>query len=127
MENEFNFSPFYLSFLYLCKRDGISPTKAAKKAGIASGAPTAWKTKGSIPRPDQRDKLCALFGVTENELLGYEAQKEKPPGEGELNKEEKEIIDLYNRASPELRAAALAMLRAAEDARKAQGEDEGDE
>ena len=34
MKNEFNFSPFYLSFLALCERDGISPTKAAKDAGI---------------------------------------------------------------------------------------------
>lgn len=82
MKNEFNFSPFYLSFLALCERDGISPTKAAKDAGISSGAPTAWKTKGSIPRPDQREKLCALFNVTENELLGYGGQKEKPPAQG---------------------------------------------
>lgn len=113
MKNEFNFSPFYLSFLALCERDGISPTKAAKDAGISSGAPTAWKTKGSIPRPDQREKLCALFNVTENELLGYGGQKEKPPAQGgePMDPETQELIDFAKTASADELRAALGFTR----------------
>lgn len=103
MKDEIIFTPFYSSFLRLCKRDKISPTEAAKRAGISSGAPTAWKNKGAIPRPEQLGKLCALFGVSENEIMGYE-QKENPtpvsesgslypPGYDLLTKEHKEIVD----------------------------------
>lgn len=115
MKDEIIFTPFYSTFLSLCKRDNISPTEAARRAGISSGAPTAWKKDGSIPRPGQQKKLCALFNVSENELLGYSGQKKAPPAPGgELGEEVKEFIELYDRASPELRAAALAVLKSAE-------------
>lgn len=79
MKDEISYTPFYSSFIALCERDGIKPTKAAEKAGIASGTPTAWKKKGSIPRPEQLKRLCELFDVSESELLGYSAKKESPP------------------------------------------------
>lgn len=74
MKDEEFFSPFYESFLSLCKREKISPTAAAKKAGISSGAPTAWK-KGAVPKPEQRKKLCEIFGVDDTVLLGYKTEK----------------------------------------------------
>lgn len=89
MKNEIIFTPFYSSFLRLCKKKGLSPTAVAKKTGIASGAPTAWKNNGAIPRPEQLKKLCVFFDVSENELLGYSEQKESSPPSGEL----KEIVD----------------------------------
>lgn len=128
MKNEIIFTPFYSTFLSLCKRDNISPTEAARRAGISSGAPTAWKKDGAIPRPEQQKKLCALFNVSENELLGYSGQKKEPPAQGrELGEEVKEFIELYDRASPELRAAALAVLKSAESHQKAPGGAEGAE
>lgn len=75
MKDENFFTPLYSSFFRLCKRDKITPTEAAKRAGISSGAPTAWKNKGAIPRPEQLGKLCTLFSVTENELMGYERKE----------------------------------------------------
>ena len=75
MKDEIFLTQFYSSFLSLCKRDGMTPSAAAKKAGISSGAPTAWKN-GAVPKPAQRDKLCKLFSVSDDELLGY--KKEKP-------------------------------------------------
>lgn len=72
MLNEEKFTPFYAAFLRLCKANGMSPSAAAKKAGISSGAPTAWKNNGSIPKPEQRKRLCKLFDVTDLELMGYE-------------------------------------------------------
>ena len=97
MKDEIIFTPFYLSFLRLCQKKGLSPTAVAKKVGIASGAPTAWKNNGAIPRPEQLKKLCVFFDVSENELLGYSEQKEKPPAHsGEPPK--------YNHLTPENRA-----------------------
>ena len=76
------FSPFYSSFLSLCSQKGISPSVAARDAGISSGAPTAWK-KGAVPKPAQREKLCAYFGVTDEVLLGYVQTEKAPTPEGE--------------------------------------------
>lgn len=81
MKDEEFYSPFYESFLSLCKREKISPTAAAKKAGISSGAPTAWK-KGAVPKPEQRKKLCEIFGVDDTVLLGYKTEKPASDGGG---------------------------------------------
>jgi len=67
---EKNYTPFYNSFLLLCSRKGVSPSVAARDAGISSGAPTAWK-RGAVPKPAQRQRLCDYFGVTDDILLGY--------------------------------------------------------
>lgn len=96
MKDEIIFTPFYSSFLMLCKKKNLSPTAAAKEAGISSGAPTAWKYNGAIPRPEQLKKLCVFFDVSENELLGYSEQKENSPPIGEPPK--------YNQLTPENRA-----------------------
>lgn len=77
MLNENSFSPFYQSFLSLCSQKGVSPSVAARDAGISSGAPTAWK-RGAIPKPAQREKLCDYFGVTDEVLLGYGTEKNMP-------------------------------------------------
>lgn len=74
MFNEISFSPFYKSFLSLCSQKGVTPSVAARDAGISSGAPTAWK-RGAIPKPAQREKLCDYFGVTDEVLLGYDIEK----------------------------------------------------
>lgn len=114
MKNEIIFTPFYLSFLALCKRDKLTPTEAAKRAGISSGAPTAWKKKGAIPRPEQLKKLCALFNVSEQEMLGYSAQKEKPtsvPGDGRSNAE-RLFMPLVDKLTPEQQQLLLVQLQA---------------
>lgn len=117
----------------LFDKSGLTDKALEENIGLPRGIIYKWKNGKNKNYKFYVVEIAAYFHVSPDYLLGSTddqtpaEQKEKPPGEGELNKEEKEIIDLYNRASPELRAAALAMLRAAEDARKAQGEDEGDE
>lgn len=96
MFNENNFTPFYSSFLRLCKANGISPSAAAKKAGISSGAPTAWKNNGSIPKPEQRKLLCQLFGVTDLELMGYEIMDPVPPEQSTRGMSQQEREAFYN-------------------------------
>lgn len=103
MKNEIIFTPFYLSFLRLCKRNNISPTEAARKAGISSGAPTAWKKDGAVPRPEQQKKLCALFNVSENELLGYSEPKKEAPALGEGP-------SIFAKLTPENQARARSYL-----------------
>lgn len=74
MYDENSISRFYHSFISLCSQKGVSPSVAARDAGISSGAPTAWK-RGAIPKPAQREKLCDYFGVTDEVLLGYASKK----------------------------------------------------
>lgn len=81
MLNEKFFSPFYTSFLALCSQKGVAPSVAARDSGISSGAPTAWKN-GAIPKPAQREKLCAYFGVSDEVLLGYKSAEKAPAPEG---------------------------------------------
>lgn len=75
-------TPFYSAFLSLCQQKGVSPSTAAKEADISSGAPTAWKN-GAVPKPAQRAKLCRYFGVSDEQLLGYEQKEKAPTSEGE--------------------------------------------
>lgn len=109
MLNENNCSPFYSSFLSLCNKANLSPTAVAKKTGIASGAPTAWKN-GAVPKPAQRKKLCEFFGVSDEELLGYKKDPigVEPDGDDPLNKQ---LIDLLRQASPEQKKAWISLLK----------------
>lgn len=100
MKDEIIFTPFYSVFLALCEKEKISPTEAAKRAGISSGAPTAWKKKGAVPRPEQLKKLCSLFNVSENEMMGYSVQKETPPETQEaIDPATKELYAIIDRLS----------------------------
>ncbi len=109
MKDEIFLTQFYSSFLSLCKRDGMTPSAAAKKAGISSGAPTAWKN-GAVPKPAQRDKLCKLFSVSDDELLGY--KKEKPSADGEeLTPEEKELYEILDSCGPDMVKAILEVAK----------------
>lgn len=140
MKHEENFTPFYRAFLRLCESRGMSPSAAAKMAGISSGAPTAWKNNGSIPKPEQRNLLCKLFGVTDLELMGYEPmtlvpterstrgmtpeereahyrglhlaeKKEKPAEIGELSKDEIEYIKWLREAPDNVKEAVKLILK----------------
>lgn len=107
MKHEYIFTPFYSSFLRLCEKKGKSPTAVAQEAKLSSGSPTAWKN-GSVPKRAQREKLCAYFGVTEDELLGY---KKEEPASIVRGGWEEEAIHLLNNLSPDERARELAYLR----------------
>lgn len=111
MKNEIIFTPFYSSFLRLCKKKGLSPTSVAKKSGISSGAPTAWKNNGAIPRPEQLKKLCLFFDVSENELLGYSEQKETLPVVHDEECLDQELIFRLVQLTPEEREKVDAFVQ----------------
>lgn len=105
-----------------CAKKGIKPTPACQTCGVG-GSFLNNIERGQKPSVEAVQRLAQYLGVTTSELLG-----EKIPAGGEtsgLNEEMIEIIDLYDKASPEIQAAALAVLRAAEERRSAPGERKG--
>lgn len=106
------------------ERKGVKPTVACKESGVGSSFINDIE-RGRRPIITNVQMLAEYFGVTTSELLGEE--KPAGPETSGLSEEMIEIISLYDKATPELQAAALAMLRAAEAARSAPGAEKGGE
>lgn len=71
---------FYDTFSDLCKRKGVSVTKATVEIGLSRTIGSAWKQRGLTPKGDTLQKIADYFGVTTDYLLGAEAdEKEKAP------------------------------------------------
>ena len=67
---------FYDRFVYLCKRKGVSPSRAALDAGISKSLVTKWKTNAAKePSPDVLRRLSSYFGVTVSVLLDEDSEK----------------------------------------------------
>lgn len=109
---------FYDRYLELCNEKGVSPSKAALSNGISKTSVTRWKD-GAVPNPDILSSFASYFNVSIDYLLGNtDIKKEPAPKIGdELFGEEAKILKLFRAAPPELKAAALGMLEAAEKAR----------
>lgn len=66
---------FYDQFVMLCRRRGVTPSRAALDAGLSKSTVTKWKND-----PDTRptgtviDKLTKYFGISISELLGENDQ-----------------------------------------------------
>lgn len=104
---------FFDVFARLCSLKGKTPNGVAKELNFASSSVTQWK-HGSTPRPVALQKIAEYFGVSVSYLIGETDAKKTAPGVGDgLEEEIREIIQLLNEASPELRAAALAVLKSA--------------
>lgn len=71
---------FYDLFCDLCKKKGVSPTRATIEIGLSRTIGTKWKNTGATPQGDTLQKIAAYFGVTTDYLLGNE-QTEKPATE----------------------------------------------
>ena len=65
---------FWPAFKQLAKSRGLSPSAAAKQAGLSRAVVIQWE-KGSIPRPSTVVKLAAFFGVTPMSLLTWPAEE----------------------------------------------------
>jgi len=67
---------FYDLYLDLCKKNNVSPTKAALDIGISKATPSTWKKRGLTPQGDTLNKIASYFGVSIDYLLG---KAEKAP------------------------------------------------
>lgn len=66
---------FYDKFAQLCKRKGVSLSKAALDAGISKSLVTKWKNSNiEIPSPEVIAKLSKYFNIPVSELLGEETE-----------------------------------------------------
>lgn len=104
----------------ICKERGTNPTVAGRESGAGETMVTNLKRKGTLPSIEKFQLLAQYLGVTTSELLG-EGEKPTPMYGDGLSEEMLEVIRRYKAAPPALRAAALAVLRAAEEQSKAQG------
>lgn len=98
---------------------GISYSRAGRESGAGQEFIRTMERQKSAPSYLKVQQMAQYLGMTTSELLG-----EETPASGEaggLDEEQAEIVRLYDRAAPEVQAAMLAMLRAAEEQRKAQG------
>lgn len=62
---------FYDRFVALCKRKGVSPSRAAEDAGLSKSTVTKWKNDATAhPTGNVIDKLTRYFDIPVAELLG---------------------------------------------------------
>lgn len=109
---------FYERYLSLCKKNKLSPSAAATKAGFNRGTVSVWKKKyeaGSDVRPEKDviEKICGLFGCTETWLLGIEEQQKMPTPENgsERNYGDSVLMDAFKRADESTQEAILLLLK----------------
>jgi transcriptional regulator with XRE-family HTH domain len=106
---------FYNIYVGLCNEKGITPSRAALEIGLSKVSVSNWKSKRNYPTDANLQKIADYFGVTVEYLKGegQEIKKDSPSSiENELS-EYKDVIELFKSATPELRAAALAVLKSA--------------
>lgn len=93
----------------------------AEMLGVDRTTYSKYESGSSEPNHETLLKLAEIFEVSTDYLLGRDEKENKPASvstDGQ-SEEMKELIRLYDQASPEMQAAALGMLRAAEAARTA--------
>lgn len=66
---------FYDLYCDLCKRKGITPTRAAVEMGLSKSTPTAWKKQGITPQAAQLQKIADYFDVSIDFLLEKHPQQ----------------------------------------------------
>ena len=103
-----------------CKAKGVKPTVACYDSGVGRSFINNIEARGQVPSVEKVQMLAAYLGVTTSELLGEEKEP-TPASEDGLSAEQAELVNLYQSAPPALRAAALAVLKSAEDQGKVQG------
>jgi transcriptional regulator with XRE-family HTH domain len=70
---------FYDKYVFLCKRKGVSPSRAAEEAGFAKSLVSKWRVnKTDVPSADILSKISAYFMIPVSELLGEDIKKEQP-------------------------------------------------
>lgn len=71
--------PFYERLTCLCRRRGITPSRAAQDAGISKSTVTKWKNDPTArPSGTVLAKLTEYFGMTTSELLGEGVYSNEP-------------------------------------------------
>lgn len=83
---------FYDLFCELCKKRGVSPTKATVEIGLSRTIGTKWKTTGATPQGETLSKIADYFGVSVDYLLGNEPKAKTPAETGERTVSDEDIM-----------------------------------
>lgn len=112
MNNELK-EVFAKNLNYLLAKHGKTQIEVAEALGIKQTTFSSWCTANKMPRMDKVQLLANYFDVKKSHLI-----EERPIGMSNGPEQELDnLIKLYRAASPEMQAAALGMLEAAEKAR----------
>lgn len=60
---------FYDKYVALCKKNNISPSRAAQEIGFNKSSITNWKNNGYTPRREILVRVADYFGVSVDYLL----------------------------------------------------------
>lgn len=101
---------FWENFLVECAKKQKTPAGVVEELGISNSMPTSWK-KGAIPRTKTQKLIADYFGISVEELMGT---KKEPAGNGELDEDMKEFVELAKKMTPEERSAILTLMKSKE-------------
>lgn len=100
---------FIENILNLISQKGITKNKMLKDLGLAKGSVANWQDRGTIPSGETLSKISAYFGVSTDYLLGNEQKNKTVPDRDSLISE---AIDIMNNFPEDMKAAAVAQLKA---------------
>ena len=92
----------------------MSQEKLGRLVGVGRTAVAMWETDKSEPDNATLIKLAEVFGVSADYLLGRTEQKEQPPtvsGEEPLDEQEKQIMELVTKLSPDQKEFLLSSMK----------------
>ncbi|MDO5329047.1 MAG: helix-turn-helix transcriptional regulator [Coriobacteriia bacterium] len=64
-------SSFGKNLKSLRRKNDLTQDQLAEKVGLSQNTIAAYETRGRMPRPDMRVKLCEALNCSESELFGY--------------------------------------------------------
>ncbi len=99
----------------LREKKGLRKTELAKELGIAYGTYNHYEIGDREPNSNTLKLLSEYYGVTLDYLL---AGKEKDNNDIYLEKDEKEVLDMYRSATEKAKGMALGILISHQDLEK---------
>lgn len=101
---------FYENFVKQCEKTGKFPSIVVEELGFDKSTAAKWK-KGVVPQIASRKKIADYFSISVEELMGT---KKEPAGQGELDDDMKEFIELAQMMTPEERSAIMTLMKSKE-------------
>ena len=98
---------FFNTFLALCEKKNISPTRVALDIGLSKAAVTRWKQTESTPNGAVLCKLADYFGCSVDYLLGRENTSDTTVLPAKLQ----ELVDTASSLSEEQLSDLLRYVR----------------
>lgn len=103
---------FWKRFELECVRKLKKPTVVARDLGLTCGTVTGWKN-GSIPQPDNLEKIAKYFGCSTDYLVG-DSESRINDDAGLLSPPEKLLIKLFREATEKGRFEIIATATSVE-------------